>query len=95
MSMTLDRAYKIIEEQKNAFLDEYVDYGSVAEAYDIALKAIKDKDKTQQILTDIYQFAYKTFFGADREEVLFRISQGSNGTERKVLEYIKNKIENI
>ena len=42
MSMTLDRAYKIIEEQKNAFLDEYIDYGSIVEAYDIALKAIKD-----------------------------------------------------
>lgn len=42
MSMTLDRACKIIKAQKNAFLDEYIDCGGYAEAYDIAIEAIKN-----------------------------------------------------
>ena len=40
--MTFDRAYNIIKEQKNIFLDTYVDYAGVAEAYDIALEAINN-----------------------------------------------------
>ena len=56
MSMTLDRAYKIIEEQKNTFLDKYIDFGGYAEAYDIALEAVKNlapiKPKEKTIIID-------------------------------------------
>lgn len=66
-----------------------------AAAFDKAIEALKTNNKAWQILVDIYQFAYKTFFGTDREEVLFRVNQGHNGAERKVLEYIKNKTKDI
>ena len=92
--MTNKEAIQIIETAITKVEWEYpMDY---AAAFDKAIEALKtSSDKTWQILVDIYQFAYKTFFGTDREEVLFRVNQGSNGAERKVLEYIKNKTKDI
>ena len=46
--MTREEAIKILTEQKNRFLDEYVDYGRVAEAYDMAFAALVESGKEQQ-----------------------------------------------
>lgn len=91
--MTNEEAIQIIE---TAIAEVEWEYPmNYAAAFDKAIEALKTSDKAWQILVDIYQFAYKTFFGTNREEVLFRINQGRKGAERKVLEYIKNKIKNI
>lgn len=39
--MTNNDAIRILTEQKNKFLDEWVDYGGVAEAYNMAINALK------------------------------------------------------
>lgn len=91
--MTNQEAIQIIETAITEVEWEYpMDYVA---AFDEAIEVLKTNNKTQQILVDIYQFAYKTFFGTNHEEVLFRLNQGSNGAERKVLEYIKNKTKDI
>lgn len=90
--MTNKEAIDIIKVARAEVEWEYpMDY---AAAFDKAIEALTN-NKAWQILVDIYQFAYKTFFGTDHEEVLFRVNQGSNGAERKVLEYIKNKTKDI
>lgn len=39
------RAADLLEEEKNAFLDEYVDYGCVAEAYILVIDMLREKTK--------------------------------------------------
>lgn len=39
--MTREEAIAKMEQQKNAFLDEYVDYGGVTEAYNMAISALE------------------------------------------------------
>ena len=39
------RAADLLEEEKNAFLDEYVDYGCVAEAYILVIDMLREKAK--------------------------------------------------
>lgn len=46
----------------------------------------------KKILKQIYDYAYKVFFGQDKEDVNYRIAYGSNGAEQKVLKYIENMI---
>lgn len=46
----------------------------------------------KEILKQIYDYAYKVFFGKDEEDVNYRIAYGSNGAEQKVLKYIENMI---
>ena len=39
--MQTTKAIATMEQQKNAFLEEWVDYGEVTEAYDMAILALK------------------------------------------------------
>lgn len=42
--MTKTQAIKILTQQKNEFLDTYIDYAGVAEAYDMAIELLKRED---------------------------------------------------
>ena len=39
--MTNQQAMKLLEEQKNGFLDEFVDYSGIAEAYNMGIRALE------------------------------------------------------
>ena len=41
--MTNEEAIRILNEQKNKFMDEWVDFGGVNEAYNMAIKALTKK----------------------------------------------------
>ena len=41
--MELNVAAKIMMNEKNRYLDECIDYGNVAEAYEIAIKSIRQR----------------------------------------------------
>ena len=41
--MELNVAAKIMMNEKNRYLDEFIDYGNVAEAYEIAIKFIRQR----------------------------------------------------
>ena len=44
----INSAIKILEQQKNAFLDDWVDYGGVTKAYNLAIKALElQKEKAE------------------------------------------------
>ena len=42
--MTKTQAIKILTQQKNEFLDTYIDYAGVAEAYDMAIELLKKEN---------------------------------------------------
>ena len=42
--MTSQEAIRILDEQRNKFMDEYVDYGGVNEAYNMAIQALKEQE---------------------------------------------------
>lgn len=42
--MTKTQAIKILTQQKNEFLDTYIDYAGVAKAYDMAIELLKKED---------------------------------------------------
>lgn len=42
------------------------------------------------VARDIYTYLYRVAFGNTKEEIDFRVSQGSNGVVNKVLDYIYN-----
>lgn len=50
--MTREIAITIMERQKNVFLEEYVDFGTVAEAYDMAIEALAQERKTGKWIED-------------------------------------------
>lgn len=43
--------------------------------------------------SDIYEFAKQVFYGKDKESVTFRVNYGSKGAQDKVLNYIKQIID--
>ena len=42
--MTNKEAIKILDNQRNKFMDEWVDFGGVNEAYNMAIQALEEKD---------------------------------------------------
>ena len=46
--MTNKQAIAIMEQQKNEFLDEYVDFGGVTEAYNMAIKALEQPEPSAE-----------------------------------------------
>ena len=42
--MTNQEAIRILNEQRNKFMDEWVDFGGVNEAYNMAIQALEEKD---------------------------------------------------
>ena len=44
----------------------------------------------KRVAQDIYTYLYRAAFGNTKEEVDFRIGQGSKGVVNKVLDYIYN-----
>ena len=42
--MTKTQAIKILTQQKNEFLDTYIDYAGVVKAYDMAIELLKRED---------------------------------------------------
>lgn len=42
--MTKTQAIKILTQQKNEFLDTYIDYAGVAKAYDMAIELLKREE---------------------------------------------------
>lgn len=55
--MTREEAIKILGEQKNSFLDEWVDYGRVAEAYDMAIRSLEAWDNlVKEMEEEIYHY---------------------------------------
>ena len=42
--MTNKEAIRILNEQRNKFMDEWVDFGGVNEAYNMAIQALEEKD---------------------------------------------------
>ena len=45
--MINQEAIRILEEQRNKFMDEWVDFGGVNEAYNMAIDLLKDHDETE------------------------------------------------
>ena len=43
--MTITEAKSIMIRQRSAFLDEYIDYGRVEEAYNMAIKALEESER--------------------------------------------------
>lgn len=39
--MTNQQAMKLLEEQKNGFLDEFIDYSGIVEAYNMGIRALE------------------------------------------------------
>ena len=48
-------------------------------------------DYNKYVALDIYTFLFRTAFGDTKEEIDFRVRQGSNGVVKKVLNYINDK----
>lgn len=44
-----------------------------------------------KVALDIWTYLYRLYYGTSKEEIDFRIRQGSNGVVNKVLDYIKDK----
>lgn len=44
MKMTNKEAIRILNEQRNKFMDEWVDFSGVNEAYNIAIQALKEQE---------------------------------------------------
>ena len=47
--MTSHEAIRILDEQRNKFMDEYVDYGGVNEAYNMAIQALKEQEAVKPV----------------------------------------------
>ena len=45
--MTKQEAVRILNEQRNKFMDEWVDFGGVNEAYNIAIQALKEQEAVE------------------------------------------------
>lgn len=45
--MTNQEAVRILNEQRNKFMDEWVDFGGVNEAYNIAIQALKEHEAVE------------------------------------------------
>lgn len=45
-------------------------------------------DNLYNAMRDVYDYAYRVFFGKAPIDVMYRINQGSKGAEQKVLQYI-------
>ena len=43
--MTSQEAIRILNEQRNKFMDEWVDFGGVNEAYNMAINLLKEQEK--------------------------------------------------
>lgn len=68
--MTNNDAIRILTEQKNKFLDEWIDYGGVAEAYNMAINALKNtkiKGTEDRKLIDIDKLREKLGFSENCE----------------------------
>lgn len=48
--MTNQEAIRILDEQRNKFMDEWVDFGGVNEAYNIAIQALKEQEAVEPTL---------------------------------------------
>lgn len=46
--MTREEAIKKLQKQKDRYLEEWVDYGGVAEAFDMAIKALEELPKRRK-----------------------------------------------
>lgn len=44
--ISCERAAELLEEEKNAFLDEYVDYGCVADSYILVIGMLRERAKS-------------------------------------------------
>lgn len=42
--MTKQEAIRILNEQRNKFMDEFIDYGGVNEAYNMAISLLKEQE---------------------------------------------------
>ena len=58
MILSKEMAINILTEQKNRFFDECVDYGNVANAYDMAIDCLKAKAKPVKIVAVRAEFDY-------------------------------------
>lgn len=47
VGMTNQEAIRILDEQRNKFMDEWVDFGGVNEAYNMAIQALKEHEAKQ------------------------------------------------
>ena len=50
--MTNKEAIKILYNQRNKFMDEWVDFGGVNEAYNMAIQALEEKDAMIEIIVE-------------------------------------------
>ena len=63
--MTREEAIKKLQKQKNEYLEEWVDYSGVAEAFDMAIEALKADPKDTVLCKDCKH--YKPSAVADRK----------------------------
>ena len=47
--MTNKEAVRILDEQRNKFMDEWVDFSGVNEAYNIAIQALKEQEAVKPV----------------------------------------------
>lgn len=45
--MTNKEAIRILDEQRNKFMDEWVDFGGVNEAYNMAIQVLKEQEEVE------------------------------------------------
>ncbi len=53
--MTNQEAVRILSEQRNKFMDEWVDFGGVNEAYNMAIQVLKEQEAWIEQIADYQQ----------------------------------------
>lgn len=81
--MTNEEAIRILEEQRNRFMDEYVDFGGVNESYNKAIDLLKEQEEQKQKW--LKQIAYAQLAvcptGNETEEELAKLTGEWNGLQ--------------
>lgn len=54
VGMTNEEAIRILNEQRNKFMDEYVDFGGVNEAYNKAIDLLKEQESVKPVQHLVY-----------------------------------------
>lgn len=60
--MTREEAISKLQKQKAEYLEEWVDYSGVAEAYDMAIEALKEQEISNELQEYAYECGYEHFF---------------------------------
>lgn len=89
--MTNRRASEILYQQWQEFLEKYVDYGEVSDAYKQAFKALEQVSCEDAISRKVVLDKIKEVcFSKEQEWVDFRFSRGNNGQRDFIIKFIES-----